>query len=193
MNKIKIGTKLSSKLTIEDYDNLLKDQEKSKQAIAEFVFERLTERYITPIKNVLVKYKNGFSIMANCCLLIETYQCFRLGLNDTNKRGLGEQVFKDFMDEEPEFIQLKGMGVLFYKNVRCGILHQGETKKGWTISRKTSDPLFDSKQLKINANLFIEALSKTLERYKDELIKEDWSAGIWENCRDKIEFIKNNC
>ncbi|WP_316811347.1 hypothetical protein [Pedobacter heparinus] len=191
MIKDRKETKLSSNVSINDYEALFKVQ--SKQAIADFIYQRLTERYITPMENVPGEFKNGFSIMANCCLLIETYQCFRLGLKDTTLRGKGLEVFRDFFDNEPLFGAFIGMGELFYTNVRCGILHQGETKNGWTISRKYVDPLFDKKTLRINANLFLVALKKTLDNYRNQLINEGWNTVIWQNCHKKIQCIIDNC
>lgn len=189
----KSAIKLSTNVTLKKYLELLNEQEKSKVKIAEFVHERLTERYITPMLHVPKDYKNGFSIMANCCLLIETYQCFQLGLKDTVARGKGKEVFRDFFNDEPLFTAFTDMGESFYDSVRCGILHQGETKNGWTITRNSSASLFDKSQLRINANRFIIKLKDTLDNYKVKLIVEDWSTPIWINCRQKIEHIKNNC
>lgn len=184
---------LSSNFTIENINVLLNAGETSRQELARFVFERLTERYIVPMEHVEKPFKNGFSIMANCCLLIETYQCFKFGLNDTLPKGQGVRVFKDFFDNEANFTMFKGLGDQFYFNIRCGILHQGETKKGWSISRKSSDPLFNKTELTINANHFLEKLRNTIKEYAERLEIEEWANDPWVRCKEKINFIITNC
>jgi hypothetical protein len=49
----------------------------NKRELAQFIYDRLYGRYIRPFDypsdDYRLKYKNGFTIMTNCCLLIETY------------------------------------------------------------------------------------------------------------------------
>ena len=77
--------------------------------------------------------------------------------------------------------------------MRCGILHQGETKKGWKISRKSEYPLFDKESLRINATEFHNQLDKVLGNYREELKISDWNSNIWKCLREKLEFIIHNC
>lgn len=181
--------KLSSKTTISDYYLMLEKEEKSK--IAHFIFERLTERYLLPLEYVPLEFKNGFSIMANMCLLIETYESFRQGWNDTTDPEI--MPFKSFFNREVLFCDFKNYSRDFYLNVRCGILHQGETKKGWKITRKEDYPLFSETEKRINANKFLKALRGTLEAYKDLLISSNWNDEVWIKCRKKVDYIINNC
>ena len=127
--------KLASKFTIEDYEQLENDV--NKEGIANFVFNRLSERYLIPLEKVPLKFKNGFSIMANACLLIETYESFIQGWQDTKAPRLP---FNSFFKREEGFKDFKYEARNFYKDVRCGILHQGETKGGWKITRKKDAP-----------------------------------------------------
>ena len=63
--------------------------------------------------------------MANCCLLIETLQSFKNGWEDSgNKSALA---FRQFLSTEKNFEVFLNKEQEFYANVRCGILHQGET------------------------------------------------------------------
>lgn len=192
MPKNRADIKLSSRLSISGVEALLNAGDASRAGLADFVYERLTERYILPQQHVPAAYKNGFSMIANCCLLIETYQCFRQGLNDTVRSGEGKRVFGEFFDTEPHFVALKGLGHAFYREVRCGILHQGETKKGWSISRKSST-LYNPAQKEINANIFLKRMHETLSDYRSELKREAWNGVLWTNCRNKINFIIANC
>jgi len=80
----------------------------------------------------------------------------------------------------------------FYKNIRCGILHQGETTGGWSINR-TSTKLLDKTKREINAFLFATQLNKSLEAYRDELKTKEWDSQIWKNAREKMKSILKNC
>jgi hypothetical protein len=55
----------------------------------------------------------------------------------------------------------------FYDNIKCGILHQAETKDGYRILRK--GPLLDSTKKTINAATFLGALKRCLDRYVREI------------------------
>lgn len=178
-------------VTVEDYQKLV--EEKNKEKIAEFIYNRLYSRYLNPFeyknKEYITHYKNGFSMMASFCLLIETLQCFKVGKETSD--GYGRQSYKDFFKEFDKIECFKGedVGEELYKNIRCGILHQGETKNGWVITRKSIDINPSNFQDKvINANEFMEKLKKSLEDYKDELKEADWNSETWENLRKKMNY-----
>lgn len=170
-----------------------RDGEK-KEEIADFIYDRHYARYIKPFEfdnDVFRKeYKNGFAIMANCCLLIETVESFYRGWpqsrNELNflKFFTRENEFKDFATDD--------IPTQFYKHIRCGILHQGETTGGWRINR-TSSELLDKSKKEINAFLFSERLKKSLENYRKALKTSDWNSSIWKNLREKMKSIIKNC
>ena len=179
---------LAKNISIADYENWVKDRDS--KSISELVSSRLIGRYLRPyiFKNVVFEkdYKNGFSVMANCCLCIEALQSFKLGLNETPK-GTGSKTFEDFFKNS---LYLKNFaGKKFYKTVRCGILHQGETTGGWKIVRKGE--LLNNKT--INARKFLDLLISEVTHYSDELAKSDWESAIAKSCRKKFAFIIKNC
>jgi hypothetical protein len=181
---------LSSGVSISAYEQM--EREMNKVGISDFVFIRLSERYLIPLENVPLKFKNGFSIMANACLLIETYESFRQGWKDTNGPFL--RPFDLFFEREPGFKDFKyGYSSKFYRNVRCGILHQGETTGGWKITRLKEAPIFNKVGKTINATKFFNELRKSLEAYRELLISSDWDDEVWVNCRKKISYIIENC
>lgn len=181
--------KLASDFYLDDYKQL--DEGKNKVRIADFVFKRLSERYLIPLENVPSEFKSGFSLMANSCLLIETYESFRQGWDSTE--GSNSRTFKTFFYREHGFVIFKSDAYDFYSNIRCGILHQGETKGGWKITRKKDAPLFNRVEKTINAAKFFKELRKSLEAYRDLLKTADWDSKVWVNCRKKIYFIIENC
>jgi hypothetical protein len=174
-------------ITIDDYLVMVDNEEKD--LIADIIETRLIERYIAPFE-IKSASKSGFSMMAIACLLIETIDCFKEGVDDT--RGETKQSFIRFFEKEPLFIDFKSRALDFYSNVRCGLLHQGETKKGWRINRKNDTPLLEGKS--INANLFILNLKNVIRSYAAELKASDFNdSRIWTNTLRKMEYILNNC
>ncbi len=180
------------RVSVTDYLNLV--TEKNKIEISNFIYNRLHARYIKPFQFENNEYKtvylNGFSIMANSCLLIETLESFKQGLEDTNR--ISERIFVNFLKTEPNFEFLKPFANRFYQHVRCGILHQGETTGGWVLIRE-SENIFDEEKLRINSNLFLLELEKSLVAYKLKLQSEEWDSEIWDNFRNKMRKIIANC
>lgn len=179
-------------VTIKKYNEYISN--KNQQAIAEFLYQRLYTRYLKPFEfeneEYRKNYKNGFSIMANCCLLIETLESFKNGWENTDRKQ--DLAFKKFFNSESNFIDFQKISNEFYKNVRCGILHQGETTLGYKINRN-STTLYDSNTKTISAFLFAEQMKKSLENYKTKLIEEDWDSETWDNFRVKMRKIIDNC
>lgn len=165
-----------------------------KDEIADFIYERHYSRYIKPFEfddpTFRKEYKNGFAIMANCCLLIETHESFHRGWARSRK----ELNFLKFFTRENEFKEFAtdDMPTQFYKHIRCGILHQGETTGGWAINRSSAS-LLDKSNRSINAFLFASKLKKSLEAYRSTLKASDWNSQIWKNLREKMKSIIKNC
>lgn len=199
-----------NEITIEQVEEWIKDKNHYKKNLSQFIYDRLYGRYIKPFdfdNPIFVdKYKNGFSIMANSCLLIETYASFREKVfRDTNHKSqrcfgwffLTEKRFSDFskgglalhdyLDIDKQ-IRNKGVPRDFYLNVRCGILHNAETRNGWKITRR--DDFYDKETKTINAVKFMNRLKATIDDYRKQLIHADISMDdIWDNCIYRIQDI----
>jgi len=185
---MKNNIKLSSTLTISRYREL--EKKRDRKSIADFILKRFTERYIQPLK---APPKHGFCIMAVCCLMIEALESFWKGWSDTN--GRSKEAFLCFFERCKKLNS--GLGVFsevaedFYVGVRCGILHQAETTRGWRIWRKGS--LYCSNEKIINAKKFLRELENVLKAYCEELRNSDWNDKIWENLRKKMDAVIKNC
>lgn len=162
---------------------------RDREPIAEFIERRFLERYFEPIEALSATRKNGFSIMALCCLTIESLQCFREGLPSSNRRS--REVFKGFLEHTVEFSEFRSYSEEFYESIRCGILHQAETTHGWRIRR--SGPLFDAPARQINASKFQAALRQSLTNYVKSLNSQDFDSESWIKCRRKLNSIIANC
>lgn len=180
-----LATLLSKDVSISDY--LKMEEEKNKTEIIEFIRLRFTERYITPLRR---DNKHGFCTMAICCLMIETLESFWRGWD--NSRNRSELAFCSFFNRNRNLSAFDEYVTSFYKNVRCGILHQAETMDGWRIRRDKGLPLFDIKTKTINATLFHDEMENCLKYYCLTLEQKDWNSTTWVNFRKKMKAIISN-
>lgn len=109
----------------------------------------------------------GFSIMALCCLLIETLQGFRTGASPDTK-----EIFKKFLKRPgfgAAFAESKTANC-FVKGIRHGILHEAETRK-WVIRRDVPSQIVEPHEdgYVLNRTLFYEAVKQEFESYLKEL------------------------
>lgn len=200
------GKDKNSQVTVSKLLQWLNNAKGNQSKIADFVYNRLYERYIEPFKNYKStpnEPKMGFIIMASMSLLIETIQSFKQGYVETSE--ISKEVFNSFWDDgkvkkafnienaqKHEFIISKKTG--FYKNIRCGILHQGETTGGWAINTNNEQEVIDLQERNINPILFIEKMKGILEDYKEELKDENkLQTSLWNNCLLKLHAVIKNC
>ena len=103
------------KTSVTDYLELV--SRKDKIGLANFIYNRLHARYINPflVEDKQFKIRNGFSKMANSCLLIETLESFKQGLDNTSR--ISEKMFINFFQSETHFDILKSRAREFYKNI----------------------------------------------------------------------------
>jgi hypothetical protein len=199
-------------ITMSDIEKLITD-EQNKEKIADLIYQRYYERYLKLFfyersdktdkhndekgenehenQRFRKEYKNGFLMMASSCLLIETLASYIEGNNKT-PWGQGNKSFQLLFEKAKKYNNDLSIFTHsgFYSNIRCGILHQGETYKGFKI-RRTGD-LCNEKKNVINATKFVELLDSFLQSYVDELKNSRWDSSIWDNCRIKLRHIIQN-
>ena len=162
------------------------------------VKDRFKSRYFNPIEELIghskkdIRYNVGFIVMSIDCLLIETLNQFYLGLKNSeekyNKNNSHEsfkynsQAFRDFFNHStyfPLFKDQPNLSKLFYEEIRCGLLHQAESKINSLINLKRSTMIeaVDGKDFKngiiINRNIFHKALSDEFDKYILDLSNPD--------------------
>lgn len=195
-----------------DIQSLISD-ESNKETLAEIIYHRYYDRYLkifyfstqnkykyTKVINGIevieelndfdTEFKSGFAIMTNCCLLIEVISAYFKGQNHTLKSGSEtfNTVFKRAHKYSNDLSNFENKP--FYKNIRCGLLHQGETYGKFKIRR--DGILFDEPNFTINAKLFCDNLKDFLKSYMQELKEAEWNSEIWDNCRVKLRHIIKN-
>lgn len=137
------------------------------QEAIEIFKDRIRGRFLEPISRMELYGYAGFAVIALDCLLIETLQQFKEGLSrssssrDSFVRFLTESSFSSYFSKEA--------AGLFYEQIRCGILHQAETKGSSRIVARRDSPLVehshDGKGLVINRCLFHKQLVSEFEAY----------------------------
>ena len=208
-NLVLATDKNGKKITIENLENWIKIS--SKTELANFFFDRFYVRYLKPFEfendEYIKSHKNGFAIMTSCCLLIETFVSYtELEFKDTSFKS--ERCFGYFFLKHKEFncfakggleinkyeklttkkLNNKGIPDDFYKNVRCGILHNGETKNNWKILRKGK--LFDEENKSINATKFMSNLVLVMRRFQNDLLFSDFNnSDIWKTYKKRLEYL----
>lgn len=82
----------------------------------------------------------SFSIMALNCLLIETLQHFYLGIDETPTRINKTNYINFLTSRKPYKSKFNNKTARnFYKGVRCGILHQAQTKRNTQLTLYNPD------------------------------------------------------
>ena len=138
--------------------------------------------------SILCIIKNGFSVMASCCLMIETLETFYQGWENSDRKS--KSAFLSFFTRDKNFNEftMNNMPTIFYENIRCGILHQGETTGGWSISRD-GEKMLDLSEKKIDATVFSRTLKSSLDEFKKELDDSAWDSIHLKNVRTKLKAI----
>lgn len=175
-------TKLSSSVTVRRYRELL--DAGNRRALARFVVERFEERYFRPVEDS--PSKHGFTSMAISCLAIETLESFYQGRPDT--RNVSAQMFRDFFRRDTSLKVFGGGGDWFYRDIRCGLLHQAEARGGWRIRR--SGPLFNQAARTINATAFLREVRRAVDMYARKLKVDD---ECWRLFQEKMKAVCANC
>jgi len=110
------------------------------------IFEdRITYRFLNNIAQLQQGLHTGFAVMALECLLIEKLAQFYDGKKESprkqNRAFYISFLTKDSIRISKEF-DTQQKAELFYDTIRCGILHQGETK-GSSLIKKCGPSAFE--------------------------------------------------
>lgn len=173
-------------------------------AIAVDIFEdRINGRFLKQVDELTsnrdknVRAFSGFVIIAIDCLLIETLEQFYRGKKRTGK-DKDDQMFHDFFQRSAElkhFFDTIDKSRIFYSQIRCGILHQAQTKKQSTIHIKSGTPALswiditdNQKGISINRNKFHKAVKNVFTQYLSDLRKgKDFN--LRQKMQRKMNFI----
>jgi hypothetical protein len=157
---------------------------------------RIYERFIDPIDQLImveearpvIERRFGFAVLAVDCLLVETLGAFLKGLPDTI--GKSEATFCEFLTTRPLFKDEFTLerAKRFYKEFRCGILHQAEIggdSRVWSVGPTLQD---DGSRIIVNRNKFHESIKIEFQTYLAEL-RNPANVELRANFRTKMNFI----
>lgn len=178
-------THLTKTVTVAKYREMEKANDRA--ACGRFIVKRFHERYFEP--TIDAPTRHGFTLMAIGCLVIEALECFYEGRADSD--GKSKAVFRRFLERDTGLQALGGGDDWFYKQIRCGILHQAETVGGWRIHR--SGPLLNARERVINAKRFIDLLQAAVRDYARQLEAAGPEDALWENFKKKMDAVCKNC
>ena len=132
--------------------------------------------------------------MAIDCLLIETLQQFIKGVSET-PRGKNESYFKKFLISYFKEYFDDEKAKMFYRQIRCGILHQAETKENSKIKISHELPIVkftkEKDGLIINRKKFHGKLKKAIKSYIRQL-KDTTNEPLRNNFRKKNGLYLQN-
>jgi hypothetical protein len=176
--------RISPKYTSDHWQAL--DQQRSADwpTAVDIVRDRIEGRFLRFANDWLKDEYSGFVVLAIDCLLVETVQQFIDGLPDGNEQS--GRLFKKFL-EGPRFqpaFNTKKARQDFYKDIRCGLLHQAEAKNQWLIRRQQAT-LLQKVGLGgyiLDVKLFHKAIQDSLEDYFADIRKAeraDLRANLW--------------
>ncbi|BBM86698.1 gamma-glutamylcyclotransferase family protein [Candidatus Uabimicrobium amorphum] len=194
--KIDDKTKISGHTTVGDWKSLRLTLLKNIQELPEDAWEkayeifdwRIRSRFLDPIDSILekdLKGGEGFTIVAIQCILIEFLEAFYQGKTYTIKHKdlwvheyvSSKQLFKDFLLNHTPFKDYftEKLANVFYSNIRCGLLHEAQTKETSKIrasSRENLIKALDDGNMIIYRTNFQQAILQYIENYKRQLAQD---------------------
>ena len=176
--------RISPKFTSVDWCALDRDSKGDWVKAARIFKDRLDGRFLRYATNCLRSPHSGFVVLSIDSLLLETLQQFREGI--INGHGKSELMVTTFLSGkrfQPEFSE--DVRTAYYKDIRCGLLHQAEAKRMWLIRRDQNSILrawSDGQGYVIDVRLFHKALRASMNDYLHELTKPERGelrANLW--------------
>ena len=163
--------RISPKFTTVDWKALDLATKDAWSRVAEIVRDRLDGRFLSFARLCLESPQSGFVVLAIDSLLLETIQQFRDGVVDGH--GRSEEMVCKFLTGprfQPNFDEAARKA--FYRDIRCGLLHQAEAREMWLIRRDQETMLRHhpaGARYVIDVQRFHSALELSFTDYLDEL------------------------
>ena len=181
---------ISPRFTVSDWRALDLNKNSDWCKAVRILEDRLNARFFDAVEAIDHQDFSGFAVLALDCLLIETLQQFKEGVDETPRRK-GEEYFVDFLTAAPFSAYFtKADASTFYDHFRCGILHQAEIKassKVWRVG-PLSAPTPDATGLIINRKRFHSVLRKAFASYLVAL-RNRTDATLCRNFVQKMGYI----
>jgi len=188
---------------VQDWITLKEQKHMDWEKATQILHDRIHGRFLRVCDNVKKLEGAGFAIVSLNCLLIETLQQFWDGEEETRTKS--DVAFKNFFKNFKFFdngFEYEKVAVMFYKQIRCGLLHQAQIKGQSKIIRDQEEmiqlPNRNQPGLIIDRDKFHEKLKDVFDWYIEGLkgINHEWPPEMLEdrrcNFRRKMNFICNS-
>ncbi len=167
--------RISPQYKADDWRRLDKDKVEDWTTAAAIVRDRLHGRFVKFADKCLPDVFSGFVVLSIDCLLVETIQQFIEGIIDGS--GQAGRLCKEFLNGprfQPAFATVATRDA-FYRDIRCGLLHQAEAKKKWLIRRNVGTLLTTvaADEYIIDVKLFHAAVNDSLDDYVAAVLKPE--------------------
>ena len=184
--------RISRLFTVEDWQSLDLDIGENWSLAVNMFKDRLESRYLEHIRQLLPMKTSGFAVLALDCALIETMENFKRGTR-TTPSGKGKEYFVSFLTSSGFAKHFSAKRAeIFYKQIRCGLLHQSEAGENSRIKRGFGLPLVsdtpDGKSLILNKVLFHELLEQEINLYYQQ-IRTDATPDLRAHFKKKMDGI----
>jgi hypothetical protein len=161
--------RISRNYEVEDYTSLQFVDEVDWRTATAILRDRLETRYLEHVRAILKRPTSGFAVLAIDSALIETLEQFRRGRPSTPSRE-GATYFRAFLTKTRFRRHFNDQTAkLFYKTIRCGLLHQGEADESSRIKRGNRYALVsltkDRRGIVVNAEHFHSELESAVRDY----------------------------
>lgn len=147
--------------------------------LKKYMRKRINETYITPVERINATLQRlelpentTFITMSICCILIEFYFEMINGYDESRESGFVGNAYKAVLPLLDSNIS-EEMSNIFYKGIRCGILHQAQTKENTALTYEI-ELVFEE-----NGLYYLSNPNTVFERLKDLY------ADYWENISTK--------
>jgi hypothetical protein len=184
--------RISENYNVEHWKGLSLTNEADWNKAVDIFRDRLETRYLSHIRTILSHKTSGFAVLTLDSALVETLEQFRRGKPKT-PNGEGRKYFESFLTRAPfsEHFDLTRARI-FYKTIRCGLLHQSEAEGTSRIKRGGERPLVtytvNHTGVVINVHKFHELLEEAIDQYVQELRKPQ-SRSLRDAFRRKMNYI----
>lgn len=144
--------------------------------------KRINENYFSPIERVNsslskldIPENTAFITMGINCILIELFFEIKNGLDSSSDSGAVGNAYKEILPLLDSTIS-KTSAIKFYKGIRCGILHQGQTKNNTALTYQLeivfgqNEPYYLS-----NPQTVFIKLKKLYQSYWEEISTKNYS------------------
>lgn len=163
--------RISPKYTSDHWHALDRTSQADWTTAAKIVQDRLNGRFLRYATNALRSPHSGFAVLSIDSLLLEALQQFREGVTDGSGRS-EEMITKFLAGARFQLHFTEQARTDYYKDIRCGLLHQAEAKRMWLILRDQPQVLqtrAGGGAYTIDVRLFHQAIKQSFRDYLREL------------------------